>query len=358
VYQVALIGDSPASENALRRQLAGVAEVAFCALENALKSPLVKSSVLDIDLENDQSIVRVKDWLKRKSANAKAIFITDKASHLQNTRAYGIGATDVVHRPVQARAVLAKLWGEVSGFAVGPPNETIAKSPAVSSAVDTLQTIFSAACSGEAPDASAINSSGDAVVGHVETQGLTAWIDTVRTHHSLTYQHCLLVTGLAVAFGQRIGVSRADRRRLSIAGMLHDIGKARIPLAILEKPARLDDEEMAVMKKHPQYGFDALATVPDLPAEMLDMVVHHHEYLDGSGYPHGLAGTEIADLVRIITIADVFGALIERRAYKPPMPNRAAYNMLLEMGPKLDADLVREFRAVAQMDDSKAAAVA
>src|SRR5204863_5768723 len=104
--------------------------------------------------------------------------------------------------------------------------------------------------------------------------------------------------------GQHLGLSRADRQRLSFAGMLHDIGKARIPLAILEKPGRLDDQEMAVMKKHPQFGFDALATMPGLQREMLDMVVHHHEYLDGYGYPHGLAAPEISDLVRIVTIAD------------------------------------------------------
>ena len=89
--------------------------------------------------------------------------------------------------------------------------------------------------------------------------------------------------------------------------------------------------------------------MPGLAPEMLDMVVHHHEYLDGSGYPHGLGASEIPDLVRMITIADVFGALIEWRSYKPPMSGEAAYRMLLDMGPKLDADLVREFEAVARL---------
>ena len=199
------------------------------------------------------------------------------------------------------------------------------------------------------PDSNAIQSASDAVVGQVEAQGLAAWIDTVRAHHSQTYQHCLLVTGLAVAFGQQLGASRADRQRLSFAGMLHDIGKARIPLAILEKPGRLDDAEMAVMRKHPQFGLDALGTVSGLPPEMLDMVVHHHEYLDGSGYPHGLMGNEISDLVRIMTISDIFGALIERRSYKPPLSGEAAFQILVDMGPKLDMDLVRAFRFAAKL---------
>jgi HD-GYP domain-containing protein (c-di-GMP phosphodiesterase class II) len=80
---------------------------------------------------------------------------------------------------------------------------------------------------------------------------------------------------------------------------------------------------------------------------MLDMVVHHHEFLDGSGYPHGLQGSEISDLVRMMTISDVFGALIERRSYKAPLSSEAAYQILLDMGPKLDRDLVRAFKFAA-----------
>lgn len=349
MYRIAVIVDSRANQNALRRQLGRIGDLDFLSLKDALSSDPAGSTVFDVDLSNEESLLHLKEWLKRKPTNAKAIFITDKTSHLQHTRAYALGATDVLHRPIDGRTLLAKLWGDVASLSADPGNETIRKSPAVSKAVDTLHNIFSSACLGEPISSPAIKSSGEAIVGHVEAQGLTAWIDTVRTHHSMTYQHCLLVTGLAVAFGQHIGVSRADRQRLSFAGMLHDIGKARIPLAILEKPGRLDEGEMEVMKKHPQYGFDALGTVPDLPAEMLDMVVHHHEYLDGSGYPHGLHAGEISDLVRMITISDVFGALIERRSYKPPLSGAAAYQILLDMGPKLDADLVRAFKPVAQL---------
>ena len=126
--------------------------------------------------------------------------------------------------------------------------------------------------------------------------------------------------------------------------MLHDIGKARIPISILEKPARLDNDELIIMRKHPEYGLDALKSVPDIDQDMVDMVLHHHELLDGTGYPHGLKAKEISDLVRIMTISDIFGALIERRSYKEPMSGKDAYQILLDMGPKLDKELVREFR--------------
>jgi HD-GYP domain-containing protein (c-di-GMP phosphodiesterase class II) len=125
--------------------------------------------------------------------------------------------------------------------------------------------------------------------------------------------------------------------------MLHDIGKARIPISILEKPGPLDNDEMAIMRKHPEYGYEALQSMPDIHKDMMDMVVHHHEYLDGSGYPHGLQANEISDLVRIMTISDIFGALLERRSYKEPMSGEDAYQILLNMGPKLDKALVREF---------------
>ena len=125
--------------------------------------------------------------------------------------------------------------------------------------------------------------------------------------------------------------------------MLHDIGKARVPLAILEKPSPLTGDEMAMMRRHPEYGLEALKTSPGLHRELLDIVAHHHEHLDGSGYPHRLSGREISDPVRIVTICDVFGALIERRAYKRPLSADVAYRTLLEMGDKLDRDLVRAF---------------
>jgi putative nucleotidyltransferase with HDIG domain len=349
MHQVSYIGRTNARPDDIRRQLGGIFELEVKSLETILDATPGQYTLVDIDLNDSSRVLLLKEWLRRKPKDAKVIFVADKASWLQDARACAIGATDVIDRPIDGRTLLAMLWGDVAALAVDPSNPAVQHSPGVDAAVDTLQSIFSSACLGAPIDLATIQSTGDAVVGQIEAQGLAAWIETVRMHHSQTYQHCLLVTGLAVAFGQHIGASRADRQRLSFAGMLHDIGKARIPLTILEKPGPLDANELAVMRKHPQYGLDALDAVSALPAEMRDMVVHHHEYLDGSGYPHGLAAGEISDLVRIITISDVFGALIERRSYKPPLSGTAAYRILLDMGPKLDKDLVREFEFASRL---------
>ena len=164
-------------------------------------------------------------------------------------------------------------------------------------------------------------------------------------HHDRTFQHCLLVTGVGVAFAQHLGFSQKDQERVSFAGMVHDVGKAKIPLTILDKPGALDDDEWAIMRQHPRFGAEALKD-SDASSDVLDVVLHHHEYLDGTGYPDGLQGAQIKDFVRLMTISDVFGALMERRSYKPPLPMHDAYRILLKMGPKLDRDMVREFQAL------------
>jgi HD-GYP domain-containing protein (c-di-GMP phosphodiesterase class II) len=130
---------------------------------------------------------------------------------------------------------------------------------------------------------------------------------------------------------------------------MHDIGKARVPVSILEKPGPLDAGEMEVIERHPVFGWEAIRATPGISTEILAAVRHHHEYLDGSGYPDGLAGPAIADFVRLMTIADIFGALIERRSYKAALSTDAAYQILKEMGPKLDGDLVRDFRKISEI---------
>ena len=344
-----MIAESEADHRSLRDELNGVLDVKLQPLEEALRSPPAASLVLDLDLTKTSHLQAVKDWLAGKPAKARAIFAIDKASHLQQARAFALGATDLIGHPLGGRELLKVLWGDVASLS-DPDNEVIRKSPAVAKAVDSLQNAFSSACLGEPLDAAALDAANQGIISELESQGINSWIETVRAHHSATYQHCLLVTGLAVAFGQHIGASRTDRKRLSSAGMLHDIGKARIPVAILEKPGRLDESEMTLMKKHPEFGFRALEAVAGLHKEMLDIVIHHHEYLDGSGYPHGLRAHEISDLVRMVTIADIFAALIERRSYKSPLPGSEAYKILVEMGAKLDQDLVRAFRSVAQLE--------
>lgn len=340
------VSDSTFEAERLRRQLAGTLDVCFVDIADIKTTKPDRFTVISTHLGDAARLLDLKEWLKAKPENGKIIFATNARSRIEATQAFALGATDIVALPIDAKELLKKLW---SDFAVlgGDSSELRAQGHhSVAEAHDGLQSIFAAACLGETLDASKVSTAGAAVVDEIEAKGLSSWVDTVRKHHSQTYQHCLIVTGVAAAFGQHLGLRIADRNRLSFAGMLHDVGKALIPVAILEKAGPLDHDELAIIRKHPECGADVLKGAPGLPAEMIDIVIHHHEYLDGSGYPHGLQANEISDLVRIMTISDVYGALIERRPYKPPFSSQKAYEILLEMGPKLDKDLVREFRFI------------
>jgi putative nucleotidyltransferase with HDIG domain len=181
----------------------------------------------------------------------------------------------------------------------------------------------------------------------IKHSSLREWLTTVGCHHVGSYRHCLFVTGFAVAFAQHLGMREDDQRRLTRAALLHDVGKAFVPSHLLDKAGKLSDEEMAEVRQHPRRGYDALAAQGGFPPEMLDVVLHHHEFLDGSGYPNALRSEQISDIVRLTTIVDIYAALIERRAYRPAFPQARAFAIMENMGPKLDQQLLQAFRPVA-----------
>src|SRR6185437_4339331 len=126
--------------------------------------------------------------------------------------------------------------------------------------------------------------------------------------------------------------------------MLHDVGKVRTPIEVLHKPGRLTDEEYAIIKDHPVDGARLVEALDD--DRLTAIVRHHHERLDGRGYPDGLRGEEIPLGARIIAVADTFDAITSARAYRPASPHRKALDILIKQaGTQLDANAVRAFRA-------------
>lgn len=211
----------------------------------------------------------------------------------------------------------------------------------------SIHSMFRAVLSGSPIDATATRAAGRLIAQNIVESGLSEWLATVRRHHEGTYQHCLLVTGVAIDFGLRLGMGERDVERLYTAAMFHDIGKARIPLALLDKPIQLSSEERALIETHPVAGYEVLKVNAGLSPEVLDGVRHHHEYLDGSGYPDALCAGGISDIVRMLTICDIFAALIERRSYKPAMSRQDAYEIIKNMNGKLEKPLVNAFCEVA-----------
>ncbi len=188
-----------------------------------------------------------------------------------------------------------------------------------------------------------IDTGAQAVLDAVEAKGIHHWMDEVWSYDDRTYQHCLLVAGMSAAFGSSLGFSRGDKILLTTAGLVHDVGKAFVPIEILNKETALDAAELANIRRHPMIGYAILKEHGVRNTDVLGCVRSHHEMLDGSGYPAGLTGPALPDLVKMITICDVFSALVERRAYKEPMPSEAAFDYLKENRGYFDPALVRAF---------------
>jgi putative nucleotidyltransferase with HDIG domain len=299
--------------------------------------------MFDADLRKLVSIQNIKQVLQKLNVIPDRLFVVPKHIYHLVAQALALGATAIVSRPREIVGELAQIEAAKRAALAGAT--PAATGPATSTAA--FASMFSALRNGQPVSILDAETVTMQIIHGIETKGLGAWLEDVRRHHQGTFQHCLLVTGLAVGFSSALRFGERDVKRLGMAATLHDIGKANIPLSILDKPGRLDPDEEAVMRTHPVLGYEALRSNPDVTAELLDCVRHHHEFLDGSGYPDGLKGQEISDLTRLLTISDIFTALIERRSYKPPLSCQDAYKILCSMEGKLEGALVRAFGKVA-----------
>jgi putative nucleotidyltransferase with HDIG domain len=302
--------------------------------------------VVKADLRVVKNIVALRKTLANLSQARRRIFLLDQTVHLCIAQAYALGATLVLTGPANQAKLLSALADRVGPDAPSPANASD-ETAADSAGAIALASMFAAVANGTPIDVKGTGDAGSRIADHIAEKGLSDWMATVRCHHEGTYQHCLLVTGVAIDFGLSVGLARRDIERLYLAAMFHDLGKATIPLAILDKPGRLDPQERATIETHPALGYHALKDNGNVSPEILDAVRHHHEYLDGSGYPDALCAENISDVVRILTISDIFSALIEDRRYKPPIPREEAYDILCGMQGKLEKPLVAAFRQVA-----------
>ena len=217
---------------------------------------------------------------------------------------------------------------------------------ALTAGESALDEVFQLAKTGVPINRADMQAHNSAVVAGVGEHGLQSWLDAVREHHSATYRHSLAVTGIAAAFGRSLGFATKDIERLTLSGLLHDIGKAKVPVEILEKQGPLTPREEAILRKHPMDGRRMIEKQAGIDDDVLDVISQHHEFLDGSGYPKGLSGNDLGDLTRLMTISDRFANLISRQAYHTSVSSLQAFDILCSMGPKLDVPLVKAFKSV------------
>ncbi|WP_372636479.1 HD-GYP domain-containing protein [Cohnella sp.] len=142
----------------------------------------------------------------------------------------------------------------------------------------------------------------------------------LEVHDEYVYRHSVAVGILSKLIGKTKGFDDGELMELTIAGFLHDIGKSRVPGAILNKPGRLTEEEFRIVKEHTVFGYEILKKSDGVPERYAYVALQHHEREDGSGYPLGLRGGSIDVFSKIVAVADVFHAMMSKRVYKSPLP--------------------------------------
>jgi putative nucleotidyltransferase with HDIG domain len=184
---------------------------------------------------------------------------------------------------------------------------------------------------------------------------LKALARTVDAKSSWTAGHSERVADIALKIGKSLGLDKSSLINLQRAAFLHDIGKIGVPVAILDKPGKLSYEEFNIIKAHPRMGGRILEPIKAY-AEIIPMVVEHHERFDGKGYPDGLNGSSISLGARILAVADVFDALKSDRPYRNGMPFEQVIAIIKqEAGQQFDPDIVDAFLTVVEWEGAKAA---
>jgi putative nucleotidyltransferase with HDIG domain len=176
---------------------------------------------------------------------------------------------------------------------------------------------------------------------------LQALSRAVDTNSNWTAGHSQRVTSLAVEIGRELGLPAREADTLRRGGLLHDIGKLGIPPSILDKPAKLTEEEFAVIRKHPSSGAEILRPIPTM-GRVIPIVMQHHERFDGEGYPLGLSGNDISLHARIMAVADVVDALSSDRPYRPGWAREKVLAYVLEnSGLQFDPGVAKAFLRIA-----------
>ncbi|MFZ6691506.1 HD-GYP domain-containing protein [Undibacterium sp. SXout20W] len=213
----------------------------------------------------------------------------------------------VVEKPIVVTEVAPVSMGDELGRA----------SRIVSKSKEAVFSMFSEARMGKAVDVGNAKELVEEIADSVmRNPGALIGLARLKTKDDYTYMHSIAVCALMVSLAKQLGLSEDDTREAGLAGLLHDIGKMMVPGEILNKPGKLTDDEFVSVKEHPSAGHKILLESNGVSPVALDVCLHHHEKMDGTGYPEGLKGEQISLLARMGAVCDVYDAITSNRPYK------------------------------------------
>lgn len=168
-------------------------------------------------------------------------------------------------------------------------------------------------------------------------------INALKTSDEYTFKHSVDVATIAMILAKQQGLPRTQVYEIGVSGLLHDVGKTKVPLEILNKPGKLDKNEFATMKQHSVYGYKMMQEHPEFNQTISLAVLQHHEKVNGKGYPFGVSAKQITPYAKILSIADIYDALVTERPYKAAYSQRDAVEMIMSMTEELDMNAMKSF---------------
>lgn len=184
---------------------------------------------------------------------------------------------------------------------------------------------------------------GDLMKAISENDAIAVDIDALKVSDEYTFKHSVDVATMAMVVAKKHGFTDKQIYEIGIAGLLHDVGKSKIPLEVLNKPARLTDAEFEIMKQHALFGYRILQDKNDISDAVRLGVLQHHEKINGKGYPLGVPEERISPYARILSVVDIYDALVTERPYKKAFSKRDAVEMIMAMTDELDIGAMRSF---------------
>lgn len=303
--------------------------------------------LISFDLTNRDKVVRFRNFCKETNSDrVPKIFVAGQSAGAASSATQALKADQTISKPIvigELSAAIGRLYPDLAREMEARPASSRATSQ---KCFATLSTITKMVQSGNRISRKHVEGNARDIcktIGHGTT---IDWLAAVNDHHSYTFRHSLHVAGLTYAFAEHLGFSDRDKNTMVTGALLHDVGKAKIPLALLDKEEPLNLKEQMLFVQHPTFGAQILKNDGCWDQLALNLVLEHHEYLDGSGFPKRLAGDRIIDPVRMLTIADVFSALVDKRSYKEAVEPKKAMKKLFSMAGKLDMDMVKAFEPV------------
>jgi len=324
-----------------------------CAVDNGneavrlAKDDAFDVILLDVDITSISGIETLKQIRSDGKSSKSPVIMIATYAHLDSVgEAIRQGASDYMIKPFDLSVIFDRVSRWVSANIelkwkdLKPEQENLLLTTS-----KTLDNAFhSVRTNGELPFKK-MRETASLIITVIENKNITGVLDAVKDHDNYTFVHSLRVGIYITLFGQALaGFIRDDLIVIATGGITHDIGKARTPLNILNKPAKLDDHEMKIMMEHASHTYDILKNTPGVPAPVIDIGWLHHERMDGSGYPRGLKGNSVSILGRMAAIVDVYVALTDNRVYRQSCAPEKAFEVMKNLSGLFDCDLLKDFK--------------